>query len=86
LGLNIFSNGKAPVQNSNQFDLPAYTTVGAYINYEVYDNLTLSLNANNLFDEVGFSEGEEGNPAIGDFVRFRPINGRTVSATARYTF
>ena len=86
LGLNIFSNGKAPVQNSNQFDLPAYTTVGAYINYEVYENLTVSLAANNLFDEVGFTEGEEGNPMIGDFIRFRPINGRTISATARYNF
>jgi len=86
LGLNIFSNGRAPVQNSNQFDLPAYTTIGAYINYELYDGLRLSLAANNLFDEIGFTEGEEGNPAIGDFVRFRPINGRTVSATIRYNF
>ena len=86
LGLNIFSTGEAPVQDSNQFDLPGYTTVGAYINYLVRENLTLSLAANNLLDEVGFTEGEEGNPAIGDFVRFRPINGRTVSATLRYEF
>ena len=86
LGLNIFSVGKAPVQNSNQFDLPAYTTIGAYINYEVVDNVTVSLNANTLFDEVGFTEGEEGNPVIGDFVRFRPINGRTITATVRLNF
>ncbi|NKB15675.1 MAG: TonB-dependent receptor [Sphingomonadales bacterium] len=78
VGFNIYSVGKAPVQNSNQFDLPAYTTVGAYVNFEVIDNITVSLNANNLFDEVGFTEGEEGNPAIGDFVRYRPINGRTI--------
>lgn len=86
LGVNIFSVGDAPVQNSNQFDLPSYTTVGAYLNYEVFDNIVVSLNANNLFDEVGFTEGEEGNPAIGDFVRFRPINGRTISATVRMNF
>lgn len=86
LGLNIFSTGDAPVQDSNQFDLPGYTTVGAYINYTLRPNLTLSLAANNLLDEVGFTEGEEGNPVIGDFVRFRPINGRTVSATLRYEF
>lgn len=85
-GFNVFSTGKAPVQDSNQFDLPAYTTVGAYINYNVRENIEISLNANNLFDAVGFSEGEEGAPAIGDFVRFRPINGRTVSATLRYNF
>lgn len=86
LGLNIFSNGEAPVQNSNQFDLPAYTTVGAYVNYDVYDSFTLSIAANNLFDAEGFTEGEEGNPAVGDFVRFRPINGRSISATVRYAF
>lgn len=86
VGMNVFSTGKAPVQDSNQFDLPAYTTVGAYINYDIRENMEISFNANNLFDAVGFSEGEEGAPAIGDFVRFRPINGRTVSATLRYNF
>lgn len=86
LGLNIFSNGAAPVQDDNQFDLPAFTTVGAYVNYEVYENLTMSVAANNLFDEVGFTEGEEGAPSIGEFIRFRPINGRTISATIRYDF
>lgn len=86
IGFNIFSTGDAPVQDSNQFDLPGYTTIGAYLNYQLRDNLTLSLNGNNLFDEVGFTEGEEGAPAIGDFIRFRPINGRTVSATLRYNF
>ena len=85
-GLNVFSTGKAPVQDSNLFDLPAYTTIGAYVNYDIRENMEISLNANNLFDAVGFSEGEEGAPGIGDFVRFRPINGRTVSATLRYNF
>ncbi len=86
VGLNVFSTGDAPVQDDNAFDLPAYTTVGAYVNYKVYDGLTVSLNANNLLDEEGFTEGEEGAPSIGEFVRFRPINGRTISATVRYDF
>lgn len=86
VGVNVYSVGKAPVQNSNQFDLPAFTTVGAYVNFKVIDNVVVSLNANNLFDKVGFTEGEEGNPAIGDFVRYRPINGRTISATVRLNF
>ena len=86
VGANIYSVGKAPVQNDNQFDLPSFTTVGAYVNYRLLDNIVVSINANNLFDEVGFTEGEEGNPAIGDFVRYRPINGRTISATVRLNF
>ena len=86
LGLNIFSTGRAPVQDDNSFDLPAFTTVGAYVNYEIYKNLVVSVAANNLFDAEGFSEGEEGAPSIGEFIRFRPINGRTISATLRYNF
>ena len=86
VGLNIFSTGDAPVQDDNAFDLPGYTTVGAYVNYNVFENLTVSLNANNLLDAEGFTEGEEGNPSIGEFIRFRPINGRTISATVRYGF
>ena len=62
------------------------TTVGAYVNYNIFENLTVSLNANNLLDAEGFTEGEEGNPSIGEFIRFRPINGRTISATVRYDF
>lgn len=85
-GLNIFSTGDAPVQDDNAFDLPAFTTVGAYVNYEIFDNLVVSVAANNLFDAEGFTEGEEGAPSIGEFIRFRPINGRTISATVRYNF
>lgn len=86
LGLNIFSTGDAPVQDDNAFDLPSFTTVGAYVNYEVRENLVVSLAANNLFDAIGFTEGEEGAPNIGEFIRFRPINGRSISATIRYNF
>lgn len=86
VGLNLFGTTKAPAQDSNLFDLPAYTTVGAYINYRVREDLTVSVNGNNLFNAEGFTEAEGDGFVTGDLVRFRPINGRTISATLRYDF
>jgi len=64
VGMNVFSTGKAPVQDSNQFDLPAYTTVGAYINYDIRENMEISLNANNLFDFYSYFLDEIQNQAL----------------------
>ena len=86
LGLNIFSTSSAPAQDSNLYDLPGYTTVGLYGNYRFTDQISVSLAANNLFDAEGFTEAEGDGFTSGDLVRFRPINGRTVSATLRYDF
>lgn len=86
LGLNIFGTTDSFAQDSNQFKLPGYTLVGAYVNFDVRDNLSLSVAANNLLDANGFTEAEGDGFASGDLVRFRPINGRTVSATVRYDF
>ncbi len=86
VGLNVFSTTSAPAQDSNLYDLPGYTTVGAYVNVKATDAISLSLAANNLFDADGFTEAEGDGFASGDLVRFRPINGRTVSATLRYDF
>ena len=46
----------------------------------------ISADVNNIFNNVGFTEGEEGSAAPGDFVRIRPINGRTASISLSYQF
>ncbi|MGI9295004.1 MAG: hypothetical protein ACR2PS_13560, partial [Pseudomonadales bacterium] len=65
----------------------SYIVTNLFANYYFMDGkLGVSLNANNLFDEEGFTEGEEGTALDGDFVRIRPINGRTTSLAVRYIF
>ena len=86
VGLNVFGTTDAPAQDSNLYDLPGYTTVGAYANYRLSEQLSLGVAGNNLFDAEGFTEAEGDGFVPGDLVRFRPINGRTVSATLRYDF
>ena len=86
VGLNVFGTTDAPAQDSNLYDLPGYTTVGAYVNVNVTDQLSLGLAGNNILDAEGFTEAEGDGFGTGDLVRLRPINGRTVSATLRYDF
>ena len=60
--------------------LPAYVTVNAFANYALSKQATVSLGVNNLFDEIGYTESNDGRGAA------RSINGRTVKATLKYTF
>ena len=86
VGVNLFGSDEVYVQDTNDLKFDSYLVTNLYFNYSFNDNITLSLNVNNAFDEEGFTEGEEGSAAPGDYVRIRPINGRTSSVTLRYNF
>ena len=60
--------------------LPAYTVVNAFASYAFNDRLTLSLAANNLFNELAYTESNDGRGAA------RAYTGRTVKASLRYSF
>ena len=85
-GLNFVGSDEVFVQDSNDLKFDSYVVTTLFANWYVNDNFSVSLNANNLFDEEAFTEGEEGAPTAGDIVRIRPINGRTTSVTVRYDF
>ncbi|ATC96542.1 TonB-dependent receptor [Pseudoalteromonas tunicata] len=79
-----FSDGE------NKFELPAYTTWDAGVNYQFTSSLRLHVKAANLTDEIGLTEG---NPrAINDqqagyeYYYARPILGRTISASLTFDF
>lgn len=74
----------------NRFELPAYTTWDAGVNYHLADNIRLHIKGTNLTDEIGLTEG---NPrAINDqqagyeFYYARPILGRTFTASVTFDF
>ena len=60
--------------------LPAYTVVNAFASYALNKRVTLSLAANNLFDELAYTESNDGRGAA------RAYTGRTVKAALRYAF
>lgn len=94
LGANIYGTADSYGDFQNWFKMDGFATVGAYVTYHMSDKLTLSLNANNLFDTVGFTEGETDNGRYFkvdgstnyNMTSARPIAGRTISARLKYNF
>ncbi|RUO72265.1 TonB-dependent receptor [Pseudidiomarina sediminum] len=78
---------------ANQVVLPEYQSLNASVMYYLTPNLTFQLNAQNLTNEIGLTEGNpragqfigEGQQADGYFLA-RPILGRTIRASLRYQF
>ncbi|MGD9810236.1 MAG: TonB-dependent receptor [Sphingobium sp.] len=88
LGVNVIGTTKAYAQDNNDLVFPAYAQVNAFLNFHPIDNVELSLNANNLFNTVGITEAEEGSivNGVNNYIRARSINGRTISASVKYSF
>lgn len=80
VGASLVGTGRSWADDQNTFVLPAYRTVSAFANYRVSEQVTLSLSANNLFNATGFTEAE------GDGHAARSVSGRSIKASARYTF
>ncbi|NML92261.1 TonB-dependent receptor [Novosphingobium olei] len=88
VGFNVIGTSKAYAQDNNDLVFPAYAQVNAFVNVRPAENVEVSVNANNLFNATGFTEAEEGsitNNAT-NYIRARAINGRTISASVKYTF
>ncbi len=86
IGLNAVGTTDSFAQDSNQLELPGYTQVNAFVSVRPLDRLELALTANNLFDQFGYTEAEEGSIPGNGIVRARSIAGRTVAASVRIDF
>jgi outer membrane receptor protein involved in Fe transport len=65
---------------------PGYILVSPFARYRVADQLTLALNAFNVFDEQAIVQiSASAIPASG-FTTAQVMNGRTVSAALSFTF
>ena len=82
-GTSIIGQSSSYADNANTLSMPAYTYVNAFVNYNVSDNMTISLAANNLFNKLAYTEANV--PSNGLSVA-RAIMGRTVTASLRYSF
>lgn len=86
VGASAIGTGASYAQDDNKLKLPAFTVVNAFVTVRPLERLSLSINANNLFDTAGYTEAEEGSIPANGIVRARSINGRTISASARVEF
>ncbi|MGJ8665959.1 MAG: TonB-dependent receptor domain-containing protein [Patiriisocius sp.] len=87
-GVSVIGQTKAYAQDSNELVLPGFAIVNSFINYEVTSGLTANLSANNVFDSLGITESEEGSITEGqtNYLRVRPVPGRSISLGINYAF
>jgi outer membrane receptor protein involved in Fe transport len=86
VGANIIGVTDSYAQDNNDLKLKAYAQVNAFADYYLSDALTLSVNVNNLFDEVGLTEAEQGTVPDNGIITARSINGRSSTLTLKYAF
>ena len=87
LGASIIGTTKSYAQDDNVVELPAYTTVNAFANYELARNTTLSLGVNNLFNTLAYTEAEgQNNLGNNPLYIARALDGRSVKASLKYSF
>ncbi|WP_375290143.1 TonB-dependent receptor domain-containing protein [Qipengyuania sp.] len=86
VGTQIIGTTGSYAQDNNKLRLPAYTTVGAFIQVRPVNNIVLSLNGSNLFDELAITETIDGTIPVTGVVAARTLYGRTISASLRFNF
>jgi outer membrane receptor protein involved in Fe transport len=86
VGANVVTITSSYAQDTNLLRMPGFTTVNAFLEIRPIDRVQLSVNANNLFNTIGFFEINQGEVPANGIGWGRAINGRTVSASLRYSF
>lgn len=85
-GANIVGTTDAYAQDNNDLKFDGYAQVNAFAHYYFDSGVSVSLNINNLFDESGLTEAEEGSVPANNVIRARSINGRTSTVSLKYEF
>lgn len=79
-GASVIGTSKSWGDDNNTITMPGFNVVNAFINYQINDRVKAALNANNLFNAIGYTEIE------GDGHAARSVNGRSIRATLTYSF
>lgn len=87
VGFYLIGATKAYTQDSNKLIMPGYAIVNPYVSYPLMKNLSVSVNANNIFNTIAVTEAEEGSIAGGNgIVRARTLPGSSCSASVKFDF
>jgi outer membrane receptor protein involved in Fe transport len=85
-GAAITGTTESFAQDSNMLVQPGYVLVSPFVQYRPTDGLTVALNAFNLFDTLAVVDiGASAVPPSG-IANAQVMNGRTVTASLRYSF
>jgi outer membrane receptor protein involved in Fe transport len=86
VGATINGTTSSYAQDDNVLVQPGYVIVNPYVYIRPVRNVELGLTAFNVFDEIAIVNiGASAIPTSG-VVQAQTLNGRTISASLRYTF
>jgi outer membrane receptor protein involved in Fe transport len=88
IGLNLIGTTKVFVSNSNEIVLPGYAYLNGFLSYGIAKNLNVNLNVNNITNVLGFTEAESHSFVDNstNYMRARPITGRSTTMSISYNF
>ena len=85
-GATLQGSTKFYLQDNNGLEQEAYMLVNLFGSWNITDQLTASININNLTDEFVITEAEEGTGAPGSIIRARPLSGTSTVVGFTYRF
>jgi len=85
-GLVLQGSTEFYLQDNNDLKQDDYVLVNVFGGWDITENLTATVNVNNLTDEFVITEAEEGSGAVGSIIRARPLSGRSTVVGVTYRF
>lgn len=88
VGVNLIGTTDSYAQDNNALVMPGFTQTNLFASWRFTDAWTVALDVNNVFDEFGITESEEGAIVDGasNIIRARSIPGRSSAISLRYDF
>ena len=88
VGLSFIGQTKAYTQDSNELVMDGFVIVNGFVEFEVTKGLSLNLAGNNLLNTLAITEAEEGSITENtvNYIRARPLPGRSISMSLSYKF
>lgn len=88
VGLSFIGQSKAFTQDVNKLVMKGYVVMNGFIDVNLTKGLSLNLSGNNLFNTLAITEAEEGSITENqvNYIRARPLPGRSISMAVSYRF
>ncbi len=88
IGFSFIGQSKAFAQDENKLVMNGFMIVNSFIDFTLTKGLSLNLSGNNLLNTLAITEAEEGSITENqvNYIRARPMPGRSISMAVTYRF